>query len=176
MDLRLPGLYLGRFCSFARSTGIRKHHVLFSSPLPPFLSALHVTAHWRAIFNLSDCPPLANLYLGHLYVRLFSKLSSHEAIEVKGRSPQVQIEKHPDGVGQHFTDEPMLKVPETMNANAGHSKPFGQVRADRFDYLTQPRTDLEQRGACGGSSSLCKAGSPPRRHPGRPAGRGGRRR
>ena len=38
----------------------------------------------------------------------------------------------------------MLKMPQIMNPNPGHGKPFRQMRAHRFDSLAQPRTDSEE--------------------------------
>src|SRR6266478_2646828 len=38
----------------------------------------------------------------------------------------------------------MLEVPQIMDADAGYRKAFGQVRANRFHPLAQPRTELEQ--------------------------------
>jgi len=47
-------------------------------------------------------------------------------------------------MSQDFANEAMVKVPEIMDANAGHGKAFRQMCAHRFDSFTQPRTELEQ--------------------------------
>ena len=61
----------------------------------------------------------------------------------------MKIDAHPHGLRQDFTHEAMREVPEIMDAHAGHGKTFGQVRADRFDSLAQPRPEREQARAVG---------------------------
>ena len=56
----------------------------------------------------------------------------------------MKIDENSHGMRQDFTNAAMVEVPEIMGANAGHGKTFGQVRADRFDFLAQPRAELEQ--------------------------------
>ena len=49
----------------------------------------------------------------------------HQAIQIKGRAAELQIEKHADGMRQHFANQAMLKMPQVMHANALHGEAFG---------------------------------------------------
>ncbi len=66
----------------------------------------------------------------------------------------MKIQKHAHGMLQHFTNQPMLEVPQIMDANACHRKAFGQVRADRLDPLAQPCTELEEEWSVGRGHSF----------------------
>ena len=65
-------------------------------------------------------------------MQLFSGLRRDEPIEVQRRPPELKIDEDAYGMGQDFANQPVLIVPQIMDANAGHSKPFGQVRAKPF--------------------------------------------
>ena len=91
-------------------------------------------------------------------MQLFVSLESDEAIEVKRRSPQVKVEKHADGMGQDFANQPMLEVPEVMPAYTGDRKAVRQVRADGFHPLAQARADLQEGGTMGRGHAFAGCG------------------
>ena len=88
------------------------------------------------------------------------QLHSNESIEVQRGSSELQIEEHPHGMRQHFTDEAVLKVPQLMDADASHRKPFGQVGSHGFHALAQPRTGPEQRRTVGGRHAFARGRQP----------------
>lgn len=56
----------------------------------------------------------------------------------------MKIQKDADSMGQDFTNQAMVEVPQIMDANAGDGKAFGQVRSHSFDCLAHPGTEFEQ--------------------------------
>ena len=60
-------------------------------------------------------------------VRLFVRLECHEAIEIKWRASQLQVEKDPNRMRQDFPDQAMLKMPQIVHPQAGDGKALGQM-------------------------------------------------
>ena len=82
------------------------------------------------------------------------RLERDEAIEIKRRALQLQVEKDPNGMRQDFADQAMLKMPQIMHPQAGDGKALRQMRAHRFYPLAQAGAELEQRGSYGVWSSV----------------------
>lgn len=56
----------------------------------------------------------------------------------------MKVDKHADGMGQHFANEAMLEMPQVMDPNARDRKALGQVRPHRFYVLAQSCAEAEQ--------------------------------
>ena len=72
------------------------------------------------------------------------RLKMNQSIQIKRWPSQLQIEKHTDGVGQHFTNQTVLEVPQVMHPNARYGKALGEVRTNRFHLLAPAGTRFEQ--------------------------------
>ena len=88
-------------------------------------------------------------------MQLFSGLHGYEAIEVERWSSQWEIEKHGHSRREHFANKAMLKMPQILDANAGHRKALGQMRAHCFNSLAQTDAD-HRRAGYEASSSFCE--------------------
>jgi hypothetical protein len=77
------------------------------------------------------------------------RLESYEAIEIKWRAMTLQVKKDPNGMGQDFPDQAMLKMPQIIHSQAGDSKALCQMRAHGFHALAQAGADFEQRRTMG---------------------------
>lgn len=77
------------------------------------------------------------------------RLESYEFIEIKWRAMTLQVKKDPNGMGQDFPDQAMLKMPQLMHSQAGDSKALRQMRAHGFHALAQAGADFEQRRTMG---------------------------
>jgi hypothetical protein len=66
------------------------------------------------------------------------------AVQIEWLTPHLEIEKHPNGVGQYLAHEPMLEVPQIMHADTRHRKVLGQLRPDCFDDFTPAGTRAHQ--------------------------------
>ena len=53
------------------------------------------------------------------------------------------------GMGQDFADQAMLKMPQTMHAQASNGEALGQMRAHGFYAFAQTGTELKQLGTVG---------------------------
>ena len=58
----------------------------------------------------------------------------------------MQVEKNADRVGQYLANQPVLIVPQVMDANPRDGKPFRQMRADRLNQFAPALCGHPQRG------------------------------